>query len=378
MIARAENVWMLVDSRTEGLKSGEESRYIKQLEYHFNVPLARYVVRYDNMKTAQIPQILKTEEDVAKIKATVLSATTLQNYLACPAKFYYNTVKELSLEEEVAESLDYGMFGTVFHDVMRALYTSPSAMAVDFVFDHQGVNEAALTDRMNRISRDYIRQWLTREDDIKAKVKAEIASQLNALEISGRNLVVADVIVRYVMKTLERDLEQLETEGLEYFEILGREIKVSGEFRGQKLKGFIDRLDSFRPDQARVVDYKTGKVLEDDEDIHDGNAEAIAEKIFAPDVADRPKIALQFYIYDLLVQSRPEVRGRNIYNCVYSTSGLFTKAPMTVERNQIFFDAVSERLGKLLDEMYDISVPFRRTEDEKVCQYCDFKTICGR
>jgi hypothetical protein len=51
---------------------------------------------------------------------------------------------------------------------------------------------------------------------------------------------------------------------------------------------------------------------------------------------------------------------------------------MTVERNQIFFDAVSERLGKLLDEMYDISVPFRRTEDEKVCQYCDFKTICGR
>jgi hypothetical protein len=127
-----------------------------------------------------------------------------------------------------------------------------------------------------------------------------------------------------------------------------------------------------------VVDYKTGKVLKDDEDIQDGNAEAIAEKIFAPDVADRPKIALQFYIYDLLVQSRPEVRGRNIYNCVYSTSGLFTKAPMTVERNQIFFDAVSERLGKLLDEMYDISVPFRRTEDEKVCQYCDFKTICGR
>lgn len=378
MISRAENVWMLVDSRTEGLKSGEESRYVKQLEYHFNVPLTRYVVRYDNMKTAQIPPVQKTLEDVEKIKSTVLSATTLQNYLACPAKFYYSTVKELSLEEEVAESLDYGMFGTVFHDVMRALYTSPSAMAEDFVFDHKGENAAALTDRMYRISRDYIRHWLGREADIKVKVKAEIAAQLNALEISGRNLVVADVIVRYVMKTLQRDLEQLEAEGQEYFEILGREIKVSGEFKGQKLKGFIDRLDSFRPDQARVVDYKTGKVLKDDEDIQDGNAEAIADKIFAPDVADRPKIALQFYIYDLLVQSRPEVQGRDIYNCVYSTSGLFTKAPMTVPRNQIFFDAVSERLGRLLDEMYDISVPFRRTEDEKVCQYCDFKTICGR
>ena len=378
MISRAENVWMLVDSRTEGLKSGEESRYIKQLEYHFNVPLTRYVVRYDNMKTALIPQIDKTEEDVAKIKDTVLSATTLQNYLACPAKFYYSTVKELSVEEEVAESLDYGMFGTVFHDVMRALYTSPSAMAEDFFFDHKGENEAALTDRMDRISRDYIRQWLSREADIKAKVKAEIASQLNALEVSGRNLVVADVIVRYVMKTLERDLEQLEAEKMDAFEILGREIKVNGEFRGQKLKGFIDRLDSFRPDQARVVDYKTGKVLLDDEDIHDGNAQAIADNIFAPDVKERPKIALQFFIYDLLVRTRPETKGRDIYNCVYSTSGLFTKAPMTVPLNKTFFDAVSDHLEKLLDQMYDTSVPFRRTEDENVCKYCDFKTICGR
>ena len=190
--------------------------------------------------------------------------------------------------------------------------------------------------------------------------------------------MVADVIVRYVLKTLQRDLEQLELQGKDHFEILGREIKVSGEFKGQRFKGFIDRLDSFAPDQARVVDYKTGKVLDDDENIHDGNAQAIADKIFTPDVKDRPKIALQFYIYDLLVGARPEVKGRDICNCVYSTSALFTKAPMTVPRNETFFNAVSEHLGRLLEEMYDTSVPFRRTEDENVCKYCDFKTICGR
>ena len=37
LVSRAENVWMLYDSRTEGLKNGEESRYIKQLKYHFHV-----------------------------------------------------------------------------------------------------------------------------------------------------------------------------------------------------------------------------------------------------------------------------------------------------------------------------------------------------
>ena len=378
MISRAEKVWMLVDSRTEGLKSGEESRYIKQLEYHFGVPLKRSVVKFGSMKTASLPDIVKTEEDVARIKDTVLSATTLQNYLACPAKFYYGTVKGLEAEEEVAESLDYGMFGTVYHDTMRALYTSEEAMDPEFVFNDMEPRGGLKGEALKDVSQSYIEGWLSRKEDIKAKVKALIMMQLNTIEVSGRNLVVADVIVRYIIKTLQRDLELLKKEGRDSFEILGREIRVAGEFCGQRFKGFIDRLDSFKDEQARVVDYKTGKVLEDDENIHDGNAEEIAEKIFNPDMKNWPKIALQFYIYDMLVQSRPEVRGREICNCVYSTAHLFKEPPVTVPMNRKFYEAVSAKLEAMLAQMYDTSVPFRRTDDEKTCSYCDFRMICGR
>lgn len=378
MISRAERVWMLVDSRTEGLKSGEESRYIKQLEYHFNLPLNRYVVKFAGMKTAQLPEIVKTPGDIEVIREKEHSATSLQNYLACPAKFYYATVKGLKAEEEVAESLDYGMFGTVYHDTMRSLYTSEEAMSEDFFFDHNGENERKLKDRLKFISRSYIKGWLEREDQIRRKVKALIADQLNALDVSGRNLVVTDVIVRYVIKTLQCDLELLNSSNCDSFEILGREIKVKGEFNGLKLKGFIDRLDSFVLNQARVVDYKTGKVLEDDVDIHDGNAEAIAESIFAPDVKDRPKIAFQFFIYDYLVRQHPLVQGRSICNCVYSTSKIFREAPVTVPLNQKFFDAVSGHLENMIGEICDPHVGFRRTQDEKICSFCDFRTICGR
>ena len=378
MISRAEKVWMLVDSRTEGLKSGEESRYIKQLEYHFGIPLKRSVVKFSGMKTAQLPEINKTEEDVAKIKEMVLSATALQNYLACPAKFYYGAVKGLEVEEEVAESLDYGMFGTVYHDTMRALYTSEEAMDPQFFFDDRQPRAGLKGEALREINRSYIESWLSRKDALKAKVKALIMAQLNTIDVSGRNLVVADVIVRYVVKTLQRDLELLKKEGRDAFEILGREIKVRGEFCGQKFKGFIDRLDSFHEDEARVVDYKTGKVLEDDENINDSNAEAIADMIFNPDMKNWPKIALQFYMYDMLVQSRPEVKGRKICNCVYSTAHLFKEPPVTVPMNQKFYEAVSQRLEAMLGQMYDLSVPFRRTEDEKTCAYCDFRMICGR
>jgi hypothetical protein len=376
MISRAENVWMLVDSRTEGMKSGEESRYIKQLEYHFGVPLNRYTVQMDSMKTARLPDICKTEEDIRKIKDTVLSATAVQNYLACPAKFYYAVLKGLEREDEVSESLDAGMFGTIFHEVMRSLYTSEEAMAPDFFFGNPEA-EKSLTP-LKHITREYIQSWLDREDVIRTKVRALIEHELNLVEISGRNLVVTDVIVRYVMKTLWSDLEILKKSGRESFEILGRELRVGGMFHGFRFKGFVDRLDAFSPDEVRVVDYKTGLVLDDDIFIDDGNAEDIARKIFAPDIKDRPKIALQFFIYDLLVKDRNEAKGRNMCNCVYSTSRLFKELPETVPVNRTFFDAMSGNLSALLDEMCDSEVCFRRIEDEHVCGYCDFKTICGR
>lgn len=353
MISRAENVWMLVDSRTEGLKSGEESRYIKQLEYHFNLPLKRYVVKYDKMKTAAMGDILKTEEDVAKIRSMSLSATSIQNYLECPAKFYYGSVKELKAEEEIAESVDYGVFGTVYHETMRSIYSPVS-----------------------RVTREYIQSWSGKPEVIRQMIKELIIRELNLIEVTGRNLVVTDVILKYVMKTLRRDMELMEAEGVDGFDFLGAEVRVAGSFCGQHFKGFIDRLDSFHSGQVRVVDYKTGKVLEDDQNINDGNAEAIAESIFAPDVKERPKIALQFYIYDLLVQDRPECAGRQLLNCVYSTSALFKEVPRVFPKNEVFFQEVSRRLEALLQEMYDVNVPFRRTTNDKACEYCDFKMIC--
>ena len=378
MISRAENVWLLSDSRTEGLKSGEESRYIKQLEYHFNLPLRRFVVKYDKMKTATVADISKTPEDVQKIKEMVLSATSVQNYLECPARFYYSNIKELKAENEVAESVDYGVFGNVYHETMRSLYTSPEAMKEEFFFDRNGEKEAKLKDKKRYITKEYIKEWLSKEDVIKRKIKSLIVRELNLMEVTGRNLVVTDVILKYVLKTLQRDMELMTAESVDGFEIIGREERVSGNFCGQPFKGFIDRLDSFHQGQIRVVDYKTGRVLEDDQNITDANAEAIADKIFAPDEKDRPKIALQFYIYDRLLQEKGEYADKQLFNCVYSTSSLFSEAPKVYQKNECFFKAVSQRMETLLNEMYDVNVPFRRTSNVDVCEYCDFKMICGR
>lgn len=385
MISRAENVWLFYDSRSEGLRSGEESRYIKQLEYDFRVPVRRYVVKTDSAVTEQIPEIEKTDADLDAIHRIQLSASALQSYIACPARFWYEKVKKLKPEDEVAENLDNAMFGTVFHDTMWALYSHPSFMAPDGPVDDS--RKPASVPVMKNITRSYIEEWCGREDEVRAKVRAVMLHHLHSVELEGRNIVVLDVIVKCVMNTLKRDLEHLDQIGKDSFEILGLEQELSGKLAGLELKGFIDRLDSYGPDNVRVVDYKTGKVLPEDRDIPTDpvKMEALVRKIFSHDTEPtvRPKIALQFFIYDLLVrtgQSREgrSYGGRTVLNSVYETSLLFKEGVRNDSLNEGFYELMKDGLEGLFAEILDPEVPFFRTSVEKNCEYCDFKVICGR
>ena len=356
MISRAENVWMLYDSRTEGMKSGEESRYIRQLEYHFRLPVERYIASSPVKAGSVAMEIEKTADDVRHIKDGVLSATALQNYLMCPAKFYYQSVLGLSAETEVSESMDAAMIGKVYHGVMQRLYSGRTTVGLDYL--------ESLAGSMS---------------EIKSMVWDLMLEELHSPEVSGRNLVIGDVIVKYVLKTIERDKEQLEARGSGEFEILGLEKRLECEFGGFRFKGYIDRMDSFAPGEIRVVDYKTGKVHQEDMQITEADGTKAVDKLFGDGpFADKPKIALQLFIYDLLLEKNGLSHGRRVIDSVYSTAQLFSGPPAQAEVGKSFYDAMSGHLAGLLDEISDISKPFSRTEDLSVCQYCDFKAICGR
>lgn len=356
MITRAENVWLLYDSRTENMKSGEESRYIRQLEYHFRLPLERYVASAPVKTGTASSEIRKTDEDIASLYARDLSATVIQSYISCPAKFYYQFVRQLSPEEEVSEAMDAAMIGTVYHGTMQKLYSGKDS-----------------------VSRRWLDSMAGKADEIKQTVWELMMEQLHSPEITGRNLVIGDVIVKYVQKTLQRDKELLEQRGLESFRVLGLELGLRCSFNGFRIKGFIDRLDSFAPDEIRVVDYKTGKVRPDDMKITEEDGTVAADKLFGTDpFFSKPKIALQLFIYDLLLAENGLAEGRRVVDSVYSTAKLFSEPPLQAEVGKTFYDAMSSRLADLLKEMADPDVPFRRTDDLMSCQYCDFRLICGR
>ena len=376
MISRAENVWMVYDSRTEGLRAGEESRYIKQLELHFKAGIVRHVARPAVSIGSEAGDIPKTDEDVDVIRNSYLSASSLQNYLYCPARFYFHTVKKLKAEEEVAESLDAGMIGNVFHNTMCALYTGPFAMDPDFPLDRDTMKKYSGR-ALRCISREYIRSWMDRPEAVRVRIRSLIKAELHTFEVSGRNLVFEDVVFQYVMKVLARDLECMDTYSTDSFEVLGLELERFLDYDGFRFKGYIDRMDSFRPGEVRIVDYKTGKVEDNDINVFDDNAADVVAAIFGPDNSKRPKIALQMFLYDLFAEK--DIKdGTVISNSVYSPAKLFVSPVQSIPASPVFTSLMKERLSEMLSEISDTSVPFSRTEDAKTCSHCDFKTICGR
>ena len=357
MIQRAEHVWLVSDSRTEGLKTGEESRYVKQLQYYYQVPLQRFVATSRLELSPEVNAIRKTLEDIDIIREGEHSASSLQSYLSCPAKFYYSFIKRLSTEDEVLEAMDAGKLGTVYHAAMQALYKPFKGKCLT-VKDL----DAMLKDR----------------EAVKALVREIIVKEMQTVDVTGRDLVVEEVIVEYVLRTLKHDRGLLQDSRSKGFEILFLEEGMHGTFEGFRIKGFADRIDSYLGGEARIVDYKTGKVEQEDIDIFDENAASVVDKLFGPTNNGRPKIALQLYMYGLLTQEMPTLKDRPVVNSIYSVSRLFTKPLEDRPANAEFARLTRERLTDLFAEMTNPEVPFYLTEERKTCEYCDFKTICGR
>lgn len=379
LVGRAENVWMLYDCSTGGMKGGEESRYIKQLRYDFHAPVETFVASFPlTSVAADSLEIPKTEEDIAKIRSLTMSASAIQSYLACPAQFYFRKVKGLEKEQEVAESLDAGMLGTVYHNTMQALMHSGEVMLSDRPFDK--LRQEGLPAPQPFVTREYLEDWAKRDKDIRARVLSFICAELHTDEVSGRDLVTAGVITRYVRETIARDLDILKAAGKDRFEVLGLEMKLSKPLFGRKFFGVIDRLDSLGDGVARVVDYKSGGDNPKAIEVDSGNAAAMAASVFAGSPLERHsnKAALQFYIYDRMLEGRQEVAGKDISNSMYKVTGLFSEPPVSTPMCREFIEEMDSRLEKVLDEMEDPEVGFARCNDEKTCQFCDFKAICGK
>ena len=111
LLQRAENVRMLYCAHADDKTTGEQSRYIYQLEYETPFEILRREVGIDvnRMETPpiEVPKQGETAEKLARFLApddpVRLSPTAFFRYVACPLRFYFHSVARLEPDDEISE-----------------------------------------------------------------------------------------------------------------------------------------------------------------------------------------------------------------------------------------------------------------------------------
>lgn len=352
---RAKETWLIHDSRTDGMNSGEPTRIAAQLRYLLGADIQEATAAdAPGGRRAEAPVLIKTSEVMAILKEKfcggkgAMSATSINTYLDCRLRWWWEHVLGIREREDVREEIDAAVFGTVVHGALEALY------------------------------KPFIGRRVTASDleamDVTAEAAVDEALQeAGVYDMEGSIPVLRDVAVRCVRKVLETD------RGVAPLEIVGTETKMGGTLSlpaaglDVRIFGIADRLDKVAGSQdVRIVDYKTGSV-----GTHDDTR--VVGPLFERSLGGkRPGIALQLYLYEYLARGRHG--GAEHTPCVYSTRELFAGKSVTAkvldDENKALF---ADKLTAVVEEMFNPDVTISpREEADELCERCPLRAACGR
>ncbi|WP_308596200.1 PD-(D/E)XK nuclease family protein [uncultured Parabacteroides sp.] len=364
LIYRASHVSLLYDTRSNGLQTGEVSRFVHQLHYHYEEPIRNKLVVY-NVSSSKTPalQVAKTKEVMNRLAAfrrggeRAISASAVNTYLDCPLKFYFSVVEGIREEEEVSETIESNIFGSILHKVMEELYQPFCGKMVT-------------ADLLKAIRKDTPMLM-----GAVARAFAEIFFKTDIVRpLTGQNFLIGEMIRKYVEKVLERDAK------LTPFRYIESEKKIKNLFpladkSEIQLKGFIDRIDEVR-DAVRIIDYKSGS----------GTTQFTSvEALFDKEDKDRAKAVMQVFMYAWMYGAKAIQPGIYYMRTLFSPSfdsGIYRRTDRFKTEQVLDFDNYrtdfENSLRNCLDEIFDTETPFRQTPNGKACLYCPFKDICGK
>ena len=365
-IYRAKKVVLVYDSRTKGMLSGEESRFVKQLKYHYGFPMTFQSVDLEiEPVEGDIRIVKKTDEVMEQLfnhffvpdeegKYKTFSASSVMQYMECPLKFYYSQIVGLAEEEEVSEDVDAGKFGDTFHHSMQRIY--------------------AAADNGKLVDKTWIDAILKNRRGIQDIVVSELNDVIKrspGSPLSKRNQITANLVAELVAATLknDRDYAPFTYEGSEKRYTKPVDINVGGESRQVYFKGYIDRLDR-KGGNMRICDYKTGSVKEVSSFLKTDCLNAVFE--------GKAKTSFQLLTYAMLMNlDNPAMQEFEL--AVYDVKKLFYSSVETKYCPWETLGEFTERLKGLLEEIFNPELEFHGVEaGNDACKYCPAKAICGR
>lgn len=359
LIQRAKNVYFLYTSASDNLGGqNEKSRFLSQLEMEYaplnkNVNFTSEFASLPNSEMKVSSPVLRNSPDIIdrlkKRAAKGFSPSAINKFLECPSDFYYRYILGLGEMDEVEEDIQASSLGTAIHSVLENLY------------QHYVGKVLQIKD---------VESMLPQVDSLLEKAFQE--QEINELNIGKNHLtynVAIDVIKQFLqneistLKELEIGNQSLTILKLEYQMESEIEIEVDGEPLKIKLTGIADRIDKIG-NEIRLVDYKTGKVR--NEDLTISNLDTI--------VNGKKSKLLQLLWYSLLyLENNKEADSitPGLLSFRALSQGLFE---LNVEKKDKADRAMclsfKKQLVLIFDKLFSAEIEYVHNHEAKYCQYC--------
>ena len=284
-----------------------------------------------------------------QLSARSYSPTALQNFAACPYRFFLQAIHRLEPREEpeAIETLDPLTRGGLFAEVQYEILSALRELDVLPVTPEDLEDASALLDE--------------RLDEVAKRWHEDLSPAIERVWLDGIESIRADL--REWMRRAAEDPEHWRPESFELgFGLSNRPqadphssadpVAIEG---GLSLRGSIDLLERDPAGRIRVTDHKTGKVR------------------VAKDFVIGGGKTLQPVLYALAAErvlGEPIYAGR-LYYCT-ATGGYEERV---VEINDQARDA-ARKFAAIIKESLEAGF-FPAAPDDRECEWCDYKRVCG-
>lgn len=391
LLQRVSDATLTFNNATDDGRQGEMSRFMLQFMVESGQAIKRLTMQSGQSVSTVNRVPIEKDEAVQKKLAdlTSLSPTAINRYLRCPLMFYYNTICGLREDDDDDDQeIDNKIFGDIFHRTAELIYEDLAGKDHRTTITQEAINRL-ITKEKYKIDA-YLDQAF-REKLFKVD-RPDFHPRYNGLQLLNRN-----VLRLYILRLLRLDRASAPFDILalesSYYDNLS--FDVNGTKRDISLGGQIDRLDK-KGEQLRVIDYKTGRPLT--------SSAPTVDEIFNTEYVDSKHTGyyLQAFLYSAIIRrSKKAIAAVNPGNNAVAPALLFireagkdgydpilkVKDAGQEDKRKASYSPVNdinnvypsfiEHLRDLLSEIFDVSQPFKPTEQKERCTNCPYKDICG-
>lgn len=254
LLHRAKNIYLLYNSESDMFGKGEMSRFIKQLNLHRDDLIYKTAIPEVKINKSELIEINKTPSLNSELKIVAqkgISPSAITSFINNPIDFYYQKILKINPEIEVEETIAVNTMGTVIHEVLELLYKP----TINQVLTQENIKSfIKITNKL--VKQSFQKHYKNRE--------------LN----SGMDKLIFEVTKNYIHRFLKYELQEVKKG--KQIKIIALERKLEGYLSIKnidypiKIHGIIDRIDQV-DGVIRIIDYKTGKVEQNQLNINDFN-----------------------------------------------------------------------------------------------------------